>query len=283
MSTHTGADRPDDPAIPTARHIETADLRDLVRSELPLVLAELHRGLDVDAPVELRFDGEPDARRSDDGLADSSSPPLQTQQLIDVVEGAGFAVDDIVTSTPGPSGPASVEVGATRLWQLPDHVGADMRMLLVGLNPSPAAADRGVGFARPGNRFWPAMAAAGLATVDRDPRHLLREHRIGMTDLVKRTTRRADELSVDEYRTGLERLERLVAWTRPGAVCMIGLGGWRAAVDRTATTGVQERLVASRPVYVMPNPSGLNANHQLPDFVNHLQAAAALGSSPRYS
>src|SRR5690606_33071206 len=109
-----------------------------------------------------------------------------------------------------------------------------------GLNPSQYAADAGVGFARPGNRFWPAMLAAGLVRRDRDPVHALRASGVGMTDLVKRATARVDELTTAEYAEGLARVERLVAWLQPGAVVMVGLAGWRAAVDRRAVVGVQE-------------------------------------------
>ena len=89
-----------------------------------------------------------------------------------------------------------------------------MRLLVCGLNPSVRAADAGVGLVTPGNRFWPAALAAGLVTRDRDPRHALLAHGVGMTDLVKRATPRAAELTRDEYRAGVERLGRLCAWLR---------------------------------------------------------------------
>jgi TDG/mug DNA glycosylase family protein len=155
-----------------------------------------------------------------------------------------------------------------------------MRILLVGLNPSPAASEAGVGFARPGNRFWPALLASGLATVDRDPVRLLGDHGIGMTDLVKRTTARASELSEREFADGIERLERLVGWLRPGIVCFVGLQGWRAAIDKRASAGAQSHAIGGRPTYVMPNPSGLNANHQVSDFVEHFRAVAERALGP---
>ena len=106
-----------------------------------------------------------------------------------------------------------------------------MRLLVVGLNPSVYAADAGVGYARPGNRFWPAAVGAGLVTCARDARHALRAHGVGMTDVVKRATAGAGELTVDEYRQGMGRVERLVRWLEPGAVCFVGLAAWRAAID----------------------------------------------------
>jgi TDG/mug DNA glycosylase family protein len=97
-----------------------------------------------------------------------------------------------------------------------------------------------------------------------------------MTDLVKRATPRADELARDEYRDGLARVERLVRWLEPGAVCFVGLAGWRAAVDRRAVAGEQPDGIGGRPAYVMPNTSGLNARVPLAELADHLRAAIAL-------
>jgi TDG/mug DNA glycosylase family protein len=138
------------------------------------------------------------------------------------------------------------------------------------------AADAGIGFARPGNRFWPAAIAAGLVSVDRDPWHALRHHHVGFTDLVKRATVAAAELSGDEYRAGLERVERLAAWLQPQAVAFVGLAGWRAAIDKRAVAGPQARTLGGRPVYVMPSSSGLNARSSVDSLAEHLRAAAAL-------
>lgn len=206
---------------------------------VPARLAALHRLAPVGAHVDLK-----------------KPSTYSSQRWADVLEGAGF------TSS------------GERLWTLADSVRPNMVLLMCGLNPSPASADGGVAFARPGNRFWPAMLAADLAEVDRDPQVLLRRHRIGMTDIVKRTTRRADELHAAEYAAGLARLDRLAAWLRPGALCFVGLAGWRAAVDKKARPGWQEHEIGGRPAYVMPSTSGLNASAQLPDLVEHLRAAA---------
>ena len=159
---------------------------------------------------------------------------------------------------------------------LPDRVGPGLRLLMVGLNPSLHAVEAGVGYVTPGNRFWPAMLAAGLVSRDRDPDHALRVHRIGMTDLVARPTPRAAELTTAEYRAGLMELEATCERHQPGAVCFVGLAGWRAAVDRRAVPGVQERRVGGRPAYVMPSTSGLNAATPRSVLVDHLLAAAAL-------
>ena len=219
--------------------------------DLPAELAALHVCTDVGVIVELAIEGEP-------------------QRVADVVAGAGF---EIVTR----DGP---RLTAQRLRTLPDHVGPAMRMLVCGLNPSLYAADHGVNFARPGNRFWPAMLAAGLASVDRDPAPALHHHGVGMTDLVKRATVAASELLPQEYLDGVARVERLCAWLRPNAVCMVGLAGWRAAVDRRASTGWQPGTLGGAPVYVMPSTSGLNASTQHEGFVAHLRAAATGPEAP---
>jgi TDG/mug DNA glycosylase family protein len=151
-----------------------------------------------------------------------------------------------------------------------------MRLLVCGLNPSVYAADFGVGYARPGNRFWPGARAAGIIERDRDPVDALVHHGIGMTDLVKRATTGASALSAAEYRDGAARVERLAHWLRPGAVCFVGLAGWRAAVDRNAAPGEQVAGFGGVPAYVMPSTSGANAHARLDDLADHLRAAAAL-------
>jgi TDG/mug DNA glycosylase family protein len=195
--------------------------------------------------------------------------------LVEIVGGAGFEIERVEVES-HPSHEASIEIEAIRARTLPDVVGPGMRVLVCGLNPSLYAADAGVGFARPGNRFWPAAIAAELVSADRDPWHALRYHGIGFTDLVKRATVAAAELTTAEYRAGLARLERLASWLEPAVVAFVGLAGWRAAVDRAAVAGPQERTVGGRPVYVMPSSSGLNARSTIESLSEHLRAAAAL-------
>ena len=212
----------------------------------------------------------------DDDFAGRSFSHWTPALLDTVVAGAGFSVIDRVER---PESDRVNFVGLTlrRERTLADTVGPGMRLLLVGLNPSEYAADVGVGFARPGNRAWPALLASGLATVDRDPMALLHGGRVGMSDLVKRATPRADQLQRDEFTSGLERLDRLCEWLQPGAVCVLGVTGWRQATgDRRATLGPQERALGGRPVYVGPNPSGLNAHTDVDDLVDHLRAALQL-------
>ncbi|HLT68962.1 MAG TPA: mismatch-specific DNA-glycosylase [Acidimicrobiales bacterium] len=271
-------------------------LEHLRPEDVPMALAGAHRALAVGGRLELAVaaDGE-DGRDGDNG---ATAPPGATRwrpgALEDLLVGAGFTVEVLDRApagapppagrpalggdgrSPSPPGTARLAVRARRARSLPDTVGPGMRLLVCGLNPSLYAADAGVGFARPGNRFWPAALAAGIVTVDRSPDRALRDHGVGMTDLVKRATVAAAELTADEYRAGLARIERLVRWLRPGALCVVGLAGWRAAADRRARPGVQPGGLGGVPVYVMPSTSGLNARTSLGELTDHLRAAARL-------
>ncbi|HYJ73615.1 MAG TPA: uracil-DNA glycosylase family protein [Actinomycetota bacterium] len=249
----------------------------LGRPDVPLALADLHRALAVGAPADLTlFGGDVDAHAfADDPFAGRRFSGWPETMLRDVLVGGGFTVDDLEVE-PRADGIAYLLASVRRARTLPDTVGAGMRLLVCGLNPSIYSADVGTGFARPGNRYWPAALAAGLVSRDRDTRHALVAHGIGMTDLVKRATPRADALTTDEYRAGVERIERLVRWLQPGAVVMVGLAGWRAAVDRKAVAGIQPEPFGNRPVYVMPSTSGLNASSRLDDLTDHLRQSAAL-------
>lgn len=185
-----------------------------------------------------------------------------------VVEGAGFVVEQrrLVGD--------ATWLHLRRARTLPDFVGPQMRVLVCGLNPSLVAADAGFGYAGATNRFWPAAVAAGLVTVPRRPLRSLRVDGIGMTDLVKRATRRADELDPSEYQAGAVRVRQLVEWLRPAAVLFVGLAGYRAAVDRKALAGWQAEPFGGAPAYVMPSTSGLNAHAGLADLTAHMLQVA---------
>ncbi len=244
----------------------------LARSEVPLALADLHRALVPDATVELHlFEGDAEwDEHPDDDFPGRRFSRWPVPWLEDVLVGAGFEVGGIERRK------KVLLVAARRLHTLADTVAPGMRMLVCGLNPSVYAADVGVGFARGTNRFWPSALAAGLVSRDRDPRHALVAHGVGMTDLVKRPTRQAAELTAAEYSEGLQRLERLAERLEPRVICFVGLAGWRAAVDRRATPGLQPRRIGGRPAYVMPSTSGLNARTSLGELTAHLRAAASL-------
>jgi double-stranded uracil-DNA glycosylase len=218
------------------------DLRATALVEVPLALWHLHRTTPVGQRVRVRL------------------PAGACHDFL--LEGAGFSSDGV------------------RLRTLADCVGPGLRLLVCGLNPSLYAADAGIGFARPGNRFWPAMLAARLAIVDRDPLALLVDRRIGMTDIVKRATVGAGELEPEEYVHGVGRLDRLVGWLQPAAVCFLGFDGWRTAVDRRAVAGWQARRLGGRPVYVMPNPSGLNAHTNVAALAAHFTSAVTSAPCP---
>ena len=242
------------------------------RPRLPLALARLHWMLQPRAPLDLQvLMGDWDwAEDPTDDIGERKFAAWQPGPLAGVVTGAGFAVERVDTHDD------VVVVRATRLLSLPDTVGPDMRVLICGLNPSIYSAERGVGFARPTNRFWRAAVDAGIVTRPFDPLHALVEHGVGMTDLVKRPTVGSKELSVNEYRAGAARVEHVVAWLRPRAVCFVGLEGWRAAVNRSAVAGWQPQRFGGAPTYVMPSTSGANARSTRAVLAAHLRAAASV-------
>jgi TDG/mug DNA glycosylase family protein len=245
----------------------------LARADVPLALADLHRSLRQGAPIVLRvFVGSGEGRNlyDNDDFPGRFFSQWSSDALHDVVTGAGFTIDAAVPTND------AISLQATRARTLPDYVRPALDLLLCGLNPSLHAADAGVGFVSPSNRFWPAARAARIVTRDRDPWHAVRHDGIGFTDLVKRATPRAAEVDADEYRAGFSRVERLAAWLQPRAICFVGLSGWRVAVDKKATVGWQERAVGGRPAYVMPNPSGLNAHATVDVLADHLRRAAGL-------
>jgi TDG/mug DNA glycosylase family protein len=220
------------------------------------------------------IEGDGEGPFPDDAFAGRFFARWSSDDLGPVFHGAGF--DVVETVAEGEGGDRWLHLLARRARTLPDFVGPGMRLLVCGLNPSERAADAGVGFVTANNRFWPAALAAGLVTRDRDPRHAFRQHAVGMTDLVKRASVAAKEITAAEYRAGAARVARMVQWLQPGAVCFVGLAGYRVAVDRHAQPGVQPHAFGGVPAYVMPNTSGLNARCSLDDLAEHLRQAAWL-------
>ena len=219
---------------------------------LPSALARLHRETSV---------GEERAVY----LAPSPSQAWTQERAQDLIVGAGFELVGSCSLSQG-----AVMTRIRSIQSLPDSVGPGMQVLIVGLNPSPYSADSGIPYGRPGNRFWPAALASGLLSLDRDVEHALGSHHVGFTDLVRRTTRRADEVTTMEYRTGFERICRLAEWLKPKAACFVGLSAWRLVADKRASPGWQERSIGPSRVYVMPHTSGLNAHSRLEDLTKHL-------------
>lgn len=245
----------------------------IAAADLPEALGELHRILPVGGRIVLTMFPGVGARTSDstDEFPGRLFTLWEPAALTDLLVGAGFDIHGVEPTT---GERRALIAAATRARTLSDRVAAGMRLLICGLNPSFYSADEGIGYARPGNRFWPAMVAAGLSTVGRDPTHLLERHGIGMTDLVKRATVAAAELRAEEYRSGLARVHRLCGLLAPRAVCFVGLTGWRRAADPRAVAGWQDRRLAGVPVYVMPSTSGLNARTSLARLTEHLREAA---------
>jgi TDG/mug DNA glycosylase family protein len=152
---------------------------------------------------------------------------------------------------------------------LRDVLAPDLDVLFCGINPSLMSAARGHHFARPGNRFWPALHLAGLT-----PRRLvpdedaeLPSYGLGVTNVVDRPTRAAAELTRAELRTGADALAALVSEYRPRVLAVLGITAWRLAFDRPrAVTGLQPERIGGAITWAVPNPSGLNAHAQLPDL-----------------
>jgi TDG/mug DNA glycosylase family protein len=161
---------------------------------------------------------------------------------------------------------------------LADLVAPMLDVLVVGLNPSVVAAERGVPFVGGSNRFWPAALDAGLVPADRDPWRAFTEAHVGFTDLVKRATPRADGLTAAEYSSGAARVRAVVEWLAPRVVCFAGLTGYRRAIDADAAEGEQPARFGGAATYVMPNPSGANAHASRDALVAHLGAVRALAT-----
>jgi TDG/mug DNA glycosylase family protein len=157
-------------------------------------------------------------------------------------------------------------------------VGPGLRVLFVGINPGLRSAQVGHNFARPGNRFWPTLHAAGftprLYRPDEDV--TLPELGLGITNVAPRPTRAASELTHEELRAGAKEIERLVAEHEPRLVAIVGVTAYRTAFDRPkAGLGLQADPIAGRPVWVLPNPSGLNAHYKPADFARLFAEARA--------
>jgi TDG/mug DNA glycosylase family protein len=152
---------------------------------------------------------------------------------------------------------------------VPDLIGDSVKLLVAGVNPGLWTAATGTHFAHPGNRFYPALYRAGLIDreIDRsigftesDRQHLM-ERGIAITNLVNRATVRADQLGADELRAGAALLEAVAASVRPVVVAVAGITAYRTAFGRrTAALGRQPERIADSELWVVPNPSGLNAH-----------------------
>jgi TDG/mug DNA glycosylase family protein len=154
-------------------------------------------------------------------------------------------------------------------------IGPGLRVLFVGINPGLYSGATGHHFARPGNRFWPALRASGFT-----PRQLRPDEKLellalglGVTNLVNRTTATAAELAPAEFVAGRRRLAAKVRRFRPRVVAFLGIGAYAHAFGlKRATTGPQEKRFEDAAVWVLPNPSGLNAHYQLAELARQFRA-----------
>ena len=163
--------------------------------------------------------------------------------------------------------PTKAELAAAYGREIPDLVGPGLRVLLVGINPSLWSGWSGHHFGRPSNRLWPTLHQAGLTPrlLQPDDQDELLAAGIGITNLVNRATARADELSADEIRDGVPRLRAAVARWRPPYVAVLGVTAYRTAFGHPkARVGPQAETVDGARLWVLPNPSGLNAHYQQP-------------------
>jgi TDG/mug DNA glycosylase family protein len=171
---------------------------------------------------------------------------------------------------PASERPTPAQLHAARTRKIPDVTAADLRVLFVGINPGLYSAAIGHHFGRPGNRFWPTLARSGFTPRQLaawEDRELLR-YGLGVTNLVARSTARADELSSEELESGAAELAHKVAQLRPRAVAVLGVTAYRLAFRQPkAGLGPRPEALAGALLWVLPNPSGLNAHHQLPDLV----------------
>ena len=177
--------------------------------------------------------------------------------------------------------PTAAEVAAAVDRTIPDLVGDGMRVLFSGINPSLYSAATGHHFARPGNRFWPALHRSGFTPTQLHPseQYRLPGWGLGITNVVARATARADQLTPAELVEGGRMLADSARRWRPRYVAILGVTAYRTAFGRPkATVGRQDHELGGAAVWVLPNPSGLNASWTPPRLVEafrELCAAAA--------
>jgi double-stranded uracil-DNA glycosylase len=153
---------------------------------------------------------------------------------------------------------------------VPDVIGPNLRVLFCGINPGLYTAAVGHHFARPGNRFWPALHLSGFTNRLLSPfeEEELLDLKIGVTNVVAHATAAAAELTRDDFIKGGKRLRAKVRRHRPRVVAVLGVGAYRESFARPkASIGEQDERICDARIWVLPNPSGLNANYQLPELV----------------
>ena len=175
---------------------------------------------------------------------------------------------------PIPFKPTRADLLAAQNKTVRDVIARGLRVLFCGINPGLYSGATGHHFARPGNRFWPTLHQSGFTPRLLHPseeRELL-TYGYGITNLVARATATADELAPDELVAGRRRLMSKVKRYQPQVVAVLGISAYRTAFGQKAVTlGRQAEQLANTVVWVLPNPSGLNAHYQLADLANHFR------------
>lgn len=170
--------------------------------------------------------------------------------------------------------PSRAELQAAAGETVDDVIAPGLKGLFCGINPGLYTAWMGHHFAYPGNRFWPALHVAGITprVLHASEEQELLAYGYGITNVVPRATARASELDKAEYVRGGERLVEKVRRYRPGMLAVLGLGAYRTAFGRpNASVGLQKKTIDGIPIWLLPNPSGLNAHYQLDDLGRLLQ------------
>ena len=182
-----------------------------------------------------------------------------------------------------PKRPTRAEVLAAAGRTVRDVIARELRVLFCGINPGLYSGATSHHFARPGNRFWPVLHAAAFTPRVLKPweeRELL-ERGYGITNLVARATATAAELSKAEFVAGGRRLEQKVKRYSPEWVAVVGIGAYRAAFGRPrALVGPQPQRLGPTRLWLLPQPSGLNANHQLPELAAAFRELRAAVGQP---
>ncbi|SEP52107.1 G/U mismatch-specific DNA glycosylase [Amycolatopsis saalfeldensis] len=159
--------------------------------------------------------------------------------------------------------PTKEQLAAAYGTTVPDVLAPGLDVLFCGINPSLYSAVLGVHFARPGNRFWPALHRSGFTPRQFDPseQHELLALKLGVTNVVDRATARADELDDDELRDGGQALVAKVRQAKPRWLAVLGITAYRLAFGESkARVGPQAGMIGATNVWALPNPSGLNAH-----------------------
>ncbi|MBD1912082.1 MULTISPECIES: G/U mismatch-specific DNA glycosylase [unclassified Leptolyngbya] len=168
-----------------------------------------------------------------------------------------------------PPKPTKAEIQSCIGQTMHDVIAPDLKVLFCGINPSLYSAAVGHHFARPGNRFWPTLYAAGFTPRLYSPAEDgdLLKLGYGITNIADPATARADELTLEDLRTGQRQLTEKVLHYKPRVLAVLGVSAYRTAFSQPKTgMGLQAETIGETAIWILPNPSGLNAHYQLPEL-----------------